>query len=179
MNLNRSSLLSILGAIKFQTGTFSVSPGIFSQPEAFRVRSCRKMLYSIIELSQNVVKFSSEAASTLAGTANSQIDAEAPTTSGKRSPTKKSTGKDKGSDVRSKSPRRYANCGLPFAVVKSNDPKTIAALEMNAANQRRLEAKRRFRYCYECGRLIGKYRDLQSAFVNCFQQKLVSVTALR
>ena len=51
--------------------------------------------------------------------------------------------------------KRDPVCGLSFTVVKLNDPKTVAALGMNAANQRRLEAKRRFRYCYECGRSLG------------------------
>eukprot|EP00794_Sanderia_malayensis_P010982 gene10982-12145_t len=81
---------------------------------------------------------------------------ETTTTTDKKGASKKLTAKEKKKIVQqSKSPRRDPNCGLPFSVVKSNDPKTIAALEMNAANQRRLEAKRRFRYCYECGRLIG------------------------
>lgn len=74
----------------------------------------------------------------------------------KTSSSKKTGGKDSfGCSSGQRSPRRDPVYGLPFAVVKFNDPKTIAALEMNTANQRRLEAKRRFRYCYECGRSLS------------------------
>ena len=88
--------------------------------------------------------------------ARSQIDIAA--NNQEKSPaTKKKVGKDSAAgNSQMKSPKRDPMCGLPFAVVKFNDPKSIAALEMNAANQRRLEAKRRFRYCYECGRLLGR-----------------------
>eukprot|EP00795_Rhopilema_esculentum_P016516 gene16516-7938_t len=76
--------------------------------------------------------------------------------SAKNPSTKKETSKKVSSENSGdRSPKRDPNCGLPFSIVKSNDAKTLAALETNAANQRRLEAKRRFRYCYECGRLLG------------------------
>ena len=74
----------------------------------------------------------------------------------KSSSSKRTTLKEcSSSNSERRSPKRDPSYGLPFAVVKFNDPKTIAALETNAANQRRLEAKRRFRYCYECGRSLG------------------------
>jgi len=88
-----------------------------------------------------------------------EIDASSPIetiSSRKESPTRRSPVRETSNfDAQNKSSTRDPACGLPFAVVKLNDLKSITALGLNAANQRRLEAKRRFRYCYECGRSMG------------------------